>query len=349
MDNYLQDGDLINARRIYNNGKNSAQVDNFGNELDDLLSLRSMSLAGFSTDEKAGLFNEDPSFVFQILGMMNVGQSVEDSIPKYATFADSFIMEQLNDDTTGNLGAQASTVLTVKMYATHQLWDGILDCYAVQSGYNPEADKTGLINPRHSFDKFIALYIGAGQELGPDWEGDMLYALAQASGEMFGTVDGDGEAYVNSEIRGFYQSIQRLMSEENYCTRDETIDELWELVNRIIAKMYIPVVQMLIHSMYEESQSNKVRMYALSVIPQLSQCRPSIHRKLKSYLLDKDYDRKDFPRILTLLQQTYDCLGFSCQDVGAYQVDIVAECARYDADHPLAGFIPREDVRTVSG
>jgi hypothetical protein len=40
---------------------------------------------------------------------------------------------------------------------------------------------------------------------------------------------------------------------------------------------------------------------------------------LKEYLLDREYDRDDFPRILDLLQQSYDCLGISCADVGAYE------------------------------
>jgi hypothetical protein len=51
----------------------------------------------------------------------------------------------------------------------------------------------------------------------------------------------------------------------------------------------------------------------------LSQCRPTIHLKLKEYLLDREYDRDDFLRILNLLQQSYDCLGISCADVGAYE------------------------------
>eukprot|EP00804_Cyclotella_cryptica_P029842 CCRYP_010766-RA/>CCRYP_010766-RA protein AED:0.12 eAED:0.12 QI:895/1/1/1/0.33/0.25/4/194/515 len=109
-----------------------------------------------------------------------------------------------------------------------------------------------------------------------------------------------------------------------------------------------PLAQMLIYSMKEEDQEIKVGMYAKAVIPQLSQCRPSTQRKLKSYLLDKTYDRKDFSRILTLLQQSYDCLGFSCADVGAYNNSEVAECAGYESTTPMAGFVPVEDVRSLS-
>ncbi|KAL7526109.1 hypothetical protein ACHAXR_001321, partial [Thalassiosira sp. AJA248-18] len=319
MADSLRRDDYLDARRIYEFGKNSAQFDIYGNEMDEKLSLQQMAGVG-----NKGMFNEDPTYLFQILGMSDISQSIESTIATHGAYADTYITEQLNDYTTGTLGAQASTILIVSMAATHQLWDGVMDCFAVKNGYNPEADKTGKINPKKKFDNFIALYVGAGQTLAPDWEGDMLYELAQAGGDFFGTVDGEGEANVNSDIREAYQTIQRLLSEENYCTRDDTIESLWKMVNGIIAKMYIPMVQMLIHSMKQDDQAHKVRMYALAVIPQLSQCRPSVHRKLKDYLLDKEYDKEDFPRILSYLQESYDCLGFSCKDVGAYQETVVA-------------------------
>ena len=109
------------------------------------------------------------------------------------------------------------------------------------------------------------------------------------------------------------------MAGDNYCTRDDQIESLWKNVHRILSRMYVPMVQMLIHSLKQEDQADKVRMYSLALVPQLSQCRPTIHLKLKGYLLDREYDRDDFPRILDLLQQSYDCLGISCADVGAYE------------------------------
>ena len=62
---------------------------------------------------------------------------------------------------------------------------------------------------------------------------------------------------------------------------------------------------------------------------------------------DKTYEKKDFSRILTLLQESYDCLGITCEDVGAYSTK-VAECAGYEETHPMAGFIPIEHVRSIS-
>lgn len=279
--------------------------------------------------------------------MMNIGEDATDAIAKYAMYADDFITRELNDVTSGNLAAQASVILTVQMWATHELWKGISDCFAIQNGFNPDADQTGEINPRKAFDNFVALYVGAGQTAAPDFYGDMLYANAHAAAGHFDTVDGNGEALVNKEIRQLYQSAQQVLSEDDYCKRDDSIENLWSIANRIVAKMYVPLVQMLIHEMYLDSKP-RVRMYAISLIPQLSQCRPSIQRKLKTYLLDREYDPKDFTRVVSLLQQSYDCLGFSCEDVGTYNNDAVAECAGYESNHPMAGFTPKADVRTVS-
>lgn len=179
----------------------------------------------------------------------------------------------------------------------------------------------------------------------------MLFELAQAGGNFFGTVDSEGEATVNSNIKMTYQSIQRKLTEEGYCQRDDSIESLWRLTHQIMAQMFVPHVQMLIHSMRQEKQGPKVRMYALAVVPQLTRCRPSVHAKLKDYLLDQDYDRQDFGRILDLLEQSYDCLGFSCADVGTYRegtADAVPQCGGDGESRPMAGFVPQVEVQSLS-
>lgn len=342
MANSLRAGDLLAAQRIYTQGENSP-IYEYGKETLNRLSLKSMG------QPERSEWLDDPSFVFQMLGLSSVQDSVEDAISKHANYADYYISNLLNDQTTEEkaAAAQAATILTVHMNAMHKLWDGFIDCTMVQKGYNPDEDQTGKIDPKRKYDEFIALYIGAGQTLGPTWEGYLLYALAQAASKNFNTVDENKEALVNRDIRGLYEWIQRIMSEQDYCKRDESISELWTINNRIIAKMNISMMQMLIDSMYDENQFYLVPIYARAIIPQLSQCKTSIQRKLKSYLLDKEYEREDFSRIVPLLQQSYDCLGFTCAQVGAYY-DKVAECGDYAENHPMAGFVPKADVQTIS-
>jgi len=339
----LKAGDLLAAQRVYTQGANSALYDIYGQETLDKLTLKSMGQAGGSE------WIDDPSFTFQMLGLQSVQDSADEAISKHANYADYYISTLLDDQTTAQnaAAAQAATILTVHMNAMHKLWDGFIDCTMVQKGYNPDEDQTGKINPKRKYDEFIALYVGAEQSLGPSWEGYLLYALTQSASKKFGTVDDNGEALVNKDIRGLYEWVQRIMSEEDYCKRDESISELWTINNRIIAKMNLSMMQMLIDYMHDENEFYLVPIYARAIIPQLSQCRTSIQRKLKSYLLDKEYEREDFSRIMPLLQQSYDCLGFTCEQIGAYY-DKVAECADYTVNHPMAGFVPKADVQTIS-
>eukprot|EP00581_Thalassiosira_minuscula_P008935 CAMPEP_0183707118 /NCGR_PEP_ID=MMETSP0737-20130205/3768_1 /TAXON_ID=385413 /ORGANISM="Thalassiosira miniscula, Strain CCMP1093" /LENGTH=931 /DNA_ID=CAMNT_0025934699 /DNA_START=100 /DNA_END=2895 /DNA_ORIENTATION=+ len=346
MTDHLERNEYLDARRVYTEGKYSAQYDVYGNEEDELLSLQRMATAG-----RDGMFDEDPTWMFQMLGMADSGQTIDEIIANHGSYADSFITELLNDFTSGTLGAQASTILVVSMYAMHQLWDGVLDCFAIKNGFDPEAETAGRVDPKQSFDNFIALYIGAGQTLGPDWDGDMLYALAQEGGDLFGTKTIDDEAFVNSDIREYYGSIQMSLLFEDWCQTEESMERIWGLSNLIISRMHIPMVQMLINSMMQDDQAPKVKMYAMALVPQLSQCRPSVHLKLKDYLLDKAYNRQDFNQILQLLQQSYDCLGFTCEDVGTYRkgTDMeVPECAGYEKEYPMASFVPKTNVREVS-
>jgi len=345
MADHIGRNEFIDARRIYEFGKHAVQYDRFGRPLDEFLSLR-----GMATHER-GAFDEDPSYLFQLLGMADAGQAPDQAAAVHGGYADAYITEQLNDFSAGTLGAQAATVLVVSMYASHQLWAGMLDCFAVMNGYSPDADETGKLNPKKAYDNFIALYIGAGQTLAPAWKGDMLYELAQAGAMFFDTQDSEGEATVNSNVKTKYQSIQRKLAEEGYCQRDESIETLWRLTNEIMAQTSVPLVQMLIHSLKQDDQAPKVRMYALAVVPQLSRCRPSVHAALKDYLLDEEYDKRNLVRIVDLLQQSYDCLGITCEDVGTYQegtADVVAECAGYEENHPMASFVPKAGVRSMS-
>lgn len=338
----LKNGNLLAAQRIYTEGENSPLYEN-GKETFGKLNLKSMGQAG------AGEWMDDPSFYFQMLGLSSVQDSADDAISSHSNYADYYISTLLNDQTTAQnaAAAQATTILTVHMNAMHKLWDGFIDCTLVQKGYDPLEDQTGQIDPKRKYDEFIALYVGHGQTLGPLWDGYLLYAHTQAAGRKFDTVDENKEALVNKDIRVLYEWIQRIMSEQDYCKRDESISELWTINNRIIAKMNISMMQMLIDSMYDENQFYLVPIYARAIIPQLSMCRTSIQRKLKSYLLDKVYEREDFSRILPLLQQSYDCLGFTCEQIGAYS-DKVAECGDYTENHPMAGYVPKHEVQTIS-
>ena len=73
--------------------------------------------------------------------------------------------------------------VSVWMYATHLLYDGVYRCQERTDADDPNrfGDMGG-----GGFDEFIALYIGEGQTMGTD-SGDSLYRWAQVMGDFFGT------------------------------------------------------------------------------------------------------------------------------------------------------------------
>jgi hypothetical protein len=67
-----------------------------------------------------------------------------------------------------------------------------------------------------------------------------------------------------------------------------------------------------------------IRVYSKALIPQLSQCRPSIYKKLRKELLDffdtdPNVDTLDLERVETILAALRDampCFGFYCEELG---------------------------------
>ena len=59
-----------------------------------------------------------------------------------------------------------------------------------------------------------------------------------------------------------------------------------------------------------------------------------------------DYQTEDREQVINLLQSTFSCLGFTCQDVGAYH-DIIPQC-KDNATMVLAGYESRTNVKSKS-
>jgi len=116
-------------------------------------------------------------------------------------------------------------------------------------------------------------------------------------------------------------------------------------------QMYIPLIQMLIVSILEKDAS-ATELYATAVVPQASQCRPSIYDRLKEELLEgePDFQRTEF--ILKDLQEIYSCFGISCSDIGMVSKDYgdvkIPACLAANDDTPMALYRPSTDVHPIA-
>ena len=67
---------------------------------------------------------------------------------------------------------------------------------------------------------------------------------------------------------------------------------------------------------------------------------------LMTKLYRNDYLSEDRDHVINLLQSTFDCLGFTCADIGQYH-DIIPQCQEENI-LVLAGYEPKTDVKRES-
>jgi hypothetical protein len=111
--------------------------------------------------------------------------------------------------------------------------------------------------------------------------------------------------------------------------------------------MMIPLLQLLIDALMQQD-IERVKLHALAVVPQVSQCRPSVYKRLKEELLGDSISFGKNRDIIFDLQQTYDCFGVTCADIGAYKVDQVPQCEDFPTNYPIAEYTPTTQVHSVS-
>jgi Low iron-inducible periplasmic protein len=328
----LVDGDSQEAMKIYNDGKN-AVLNNKGK-----LSWHGISvkLQQIKPESRTPIHN------FQLYGLSD-RETSESSLQKYAHYADNFVKSFVQSEP--NLAADALVVLHTWMYATHILYHGIRTCQQLSNADNPDMFSI----EGGGIDEFIALWIGSDQSVASS-SGHSLYALTQRAGKMFNyTMEEQSEVSTNTKIKLLYQEGSNVLAIPDACSRDDdegTVPALWLVVQRMVSQMYIPLFQLLIDAIMRGDTSS-IQLYGKALIPQLSQCRPSVFKRLKEVLLDGTIPiRSD--DVIADLQYSYDCLGLTCKDIGSYQGDQVPECPEIPIDRPLAEYVPTTHVHDHS-
>jgi hypothetical protein len=293
-----------------------------------------------------GVAKATPNYLFHLYGISERSTDLI-KLAENGAYADGYIRSAIM---AGREHApRAVLVLSMWMYATHVLYDGIMTCQKELEADNPsQFDLKG-----GGLDKFIALWIGMGQTPGSK-EGNSLYALAEEADGWFDTgEDNDlNESLVNKRIKLLYQEGASLLSLSEVCTKENPsgAKKLWSVVSRIIPQMHIPLLQMLIHSILEKDEQ-ATQMYAMAIVPQAAQCRASKYKRLRDHLLTDypKFDKTDV--ILKDLYDIYACFGLTCDDVGDiagfYDVDI-PDCVAADEDAPMAQYKPTTAVHPVS-
>lgn len=280
-----------------------------------------------------------PAHLFHLYGLSGLSP---DDIKSSQHYSDRFIRSTITEATS--LTADAIIALDMWMYATDVLYKGINLCSRRAAADNPDRleDLGG-----GGMDEFIALWIGA-EQTPASTEGHSLYALAQEAGNLFGT--NNPEAKVNEDLKLLYQQGAGVLSLPHACTKEgdsSGLQQLWNVAQQIISKMYIPLTQMLIHSLMIEDEA-LVATYALATVPQVSQCRPSVFKRLNDALLNGNVNFGKKEEILNDIEMAMDCFGLTCDDIGTYRDGAYAcNAETFSKTRALAGYQPATNVKSV--
>lgn len=298
------------------------------------LSLRKLT-DELAASVKAG--TSSPNFLYHLYGLADRTADTT-KLANQAKYADNYVRSAISSKYDAG---EAILALIVWMYATHLLYKGIDTCHKLTLADEPEAFDLG----GGGMDEFIALWIGNGGDASVDG-GNSLYTLTQYAAKLFGTTNPD--AAVNMELSALYQEGSAILSFPNACTNgdDRAFPQLWTVMQRMISQMTVPLMQLLIDALFTEDPE-RVKLYALAVVPQTVQCRPSVYKRLKEELLGASVAFNRKAEILVDLEEVYNCLGFTCADIGSYMQDQIPQCADKEASYPLAEYVPISDVYSV--
>lgn len=294
------------------------------------------SLQSFSTDAPTDMADEPLYNIFRYALQDDQGNFRGQEAGLYA---DTLVKEAFDNTNPSSqtLAAEAVVVYNVWMYLVHELYQTLRQCKNKQI-----VDTDGI----HSIDEAAAYWIGDGQVTGDAEQGHLLYALAEQMGEKFG-LDETGQSRTNTNILRLFNQAKLEFSAPTACSDNpDTFPKLSQIVNRIVSWATVPLMQGLISNL-RENDKDRVKMYARAVVPLVAGCSASTYSFLSDKLFGEDYNVVEVEGIITRLQSTYECLGFTCADVGTHELDSTQACSDPPVLSPLAGYVPQSDVRKV--
>jgi len=323
-----------NALRLYKTGANA--------ELESGVTFSLQEL----NQELSGGSLMTPQYLYHVYGLSGSMESNSSDFQANRSYADKFVRSIISSKLA--LAPEALQALTLWMYGTHLLLQGVDVCFRRSVADDPDAIQ-GFVGG--GMDEFIALWVGNNQISG-EINGHSLYSWTEKAAQSFKSTQQQisEEALPNLNLKLLYQQGAGILTLQNACTskNPESVKQLWTVVQQMISQMFVPQLQMLIHALLSED-TNLVRIYATAVVPQIAQCRPSVFKRLKNQLLGERIDFARTPELLKDLESMYSCLGLSCKDVGTYRLG-GSSCSSttVGGGNYLAGYYSRSPVESLA-
>jgi len=252
-------------------------------------------------------------------------------------------------------GAKKGTAyMNVWMYVIHEIEDAITDC---ENNCITPGSQDCNSDPVHAIDEAAAFYAGslegAAAKGVPD-EGKLVFRLAEKRCANFGTCTGtQGQAAVNAEIVAKLQKAQ-IELKHSRCVN------VVPLKKRIVDLMSIPLIQGSLRYAWKVDQEPNAgakekaegAVFSAAILPRIAAC-DAAKAKIISDNMKIDATNPmsaGFAAVKKAFEDTYECLGITCEDIGGLLVSAVEPGVYKDKAAPCVTpvMVPQNQVATSS-
>jgi len=330
MEEEISLGRMTQAELVYKEGRFSFVYDDDGNRLDN-----PRAFAKFSTNA-ASTMGENPLYQMTVFALRDEnGLYLGKNASQYAdTIVDQ--MFAAGHESRDPLAPEAAVALNLWMELANELFETVANCKN-----QVLTDVDGI----HSIDEAAAYWIGDGQITGSSENGHLLYALAEKMADHF-SISTSPHSRTNDNILRLFHQAKLEMSLTNACTENEKSPaRVRRIVDKIVSQMVIVNIQALIHYLRQNSERDRVRIYAHAVVPLIAGCSPKTFEYLKAKLLDASYLAVDVEQIIADIRSTLPCFNLKCEDIGVHSTEPPSACSDPSTTSALAGYTPAHDVR----
>lgn len=327
----LQVKDVDRATFIYEEGMNSKIYDDHGMPTSEERSIQDFSL-------KSGrVMLRDPTYNLFVTGLSDeykefLGKPVED-------YADSYVSNLLYS--ASPIAGDAMVAINIWMEVTHSLHSAYEACKSSVLSEDRSIDGRQLVEPQVAarfIDEAAAYWIGDGQATGSSSRGHLLYALTEIISEEYGE-NSSSQSTINTRIIDLLQQAKSHIAISRSCTTStDSHLKLRSIIDEIIPLMAVPLLRALLHAM-KQDDAERVKLYAIAVLPLFAKCNPSTYSELKSDLIDNTLLSTEKNYVYSRIVSLYDCLGLECDLIGkSIGDDFAYKCEDGSNMKSLAGY-----------
>lgn len=323
--------DVERATFIYEEGMNSKIYDENGMPTSKERSIQDFSLTS------GRVMLRDPTYNLFVTGLSDehnefLGKPVVD-------YADSYVSALLYS--ASPIAGDAMVAIPIWMEVAHSLHSAYEACRSSVLSEDRTVDGrelAGSLVAARFIDEAAAYWIGDGQATGSSSRGHLLYALAETISEEYGE-SSSSQSSINTLIVDLLQQAKNHIAISRSCTTStDSHLKLRSIIDEMIPIMAIPLLRSLLHAM-QRIDTEKVRMYAVAVLPLFAKCNPSTYLELKNDLIDNTLLSTEMNYVYSKIMSLYECLGLSCGLIGKISGDDFAyKCEDGSNVKSLAGY-----------